>query len=445
MKTLQEVDAYLSTLIPQSRSMGDRSAHTTVLLQRLGNPQNTIPAIHIAGTSGKGSTAYYSAAMLVAAGYSVGLAVSPHVSKVSERAQVNGSPLPDDEYVGYVAQFRDMLEAMHETVTYIEFLTVFAYWLFAKLALDYMVIEVGLGGRLDATNTITRPKTVRVITDIGLDHTEVLGDTVSKIAAEKAGIIHDGDSVCMHQQTKEVVSVIERYAHKHNATLTFASSKDIAEDPTHLQGYPHRNWLLAKEAVTLRLANDGHPQLDDVALGEAAQIDIPGRFEEINEDGVTVILDAAHNPQKMQALAELLRLRYPSKDIIGVISIGKNKQTTAKETLSCITPILNELIITEFSVKGDSSHQALDSLLLKPLRTPESAIIPGVADALQYARMSAEARDAIVVVTGSFYLVSNARDVLLRITKTFKDNPTIPHHNKHHGQTTPPRSKGANK
>ena len=221
----------------------------------------------------------------------------------------------------------------------------------------------------------------------------------------------------MHRQSDEIVSVIEQYVVLHHASLEFTSSENSSSHSTPLQGYQYRNWLLAKKAVTARLGLDGHPGLDEMIINKTAELLIPGRFEVFNDNGTTIVLDVAHNPQKMQAFAELLRLHYPTRPIIGVVSIGNNKQAIAKETLSYITPLLNEIVVTEFSVEADSSHQAVSGSTLEALMHEQSRVIPNINDAVDYAKKRAEADNAIVVVTGSFYLVSNVRDILLGRSK----------------------------
>jgi dihydrofolate synthase/folylpolyglutamate synthase len=413
MKTLQEVEAYLATLIPRHKSFGDRLSHVVSILEQLGSPQNSIPAIHIAGTSGKGSTAYYTAAILHEAGYSVGLTVSPHVSKVSERTQVNGTTLPDDEYCMYVTEFMRCIETLDESVTYIEFLTCFSFWLFAKLKLDYIVIEVGVGGRLDSTNVITRDNTVHVITDIGFDHTEILGNTLDAIAREKTGIIQDGDIICMHPQGKLVMSSVEQAVNLHRAKLVLsANTPRIEGEP---MGYQHRNWLLAKQAVQERLTLDTSPTLDLEIFQRAAEYTIPGRFEVFKSDTEQIILDAAHNPQKMKAYVSTLRQTYPAEHIIALISLGKNKTSTAKDTLSVLERAVDEVIVTEFTIEEDDSHGALGTMKVSHLLNSEDVkTITSATDAMLYARNKARETNGVVVVTGSFYLVSNLRGELMR-------------------------------
>lgn len=413
MQNLQEVESYLATLIPRSQSFGDRLAHVISVLEHLGSPQNKIPAIHIAGTSGKGSTAYYAAAMLHEAGYSVGLTVSPHVSKVSERVQVNGELLPDDVFCAYITEFVHVIDELNETVTYVEFLDCFAYWLFAKLKLDYMVIEVGLGGRLDPTNVISRQSTVRVITDIGFDHTEILGNTLDAIAMEKAGIIHDGDVVCMYPQGELVMGSVNAAVQEHRARLAFVD--DVGASVRSPVGYQGRNWVLAAAAVRERLLIDKKELLSEAQLRRSTHYTIPGRFEVFTNDKETIILDVAHNPQKMKAFVDTLRKVYPGEYVIAIVSLGENKRSTAAETLSILVNAVDELVATEFSVNAGQPHGPLaahDVASSTPLG--RTTIRKEPRDALVYARAIAQKHHGSVVITGSFYLVSGVRDDLIR-------------------------------
>lgn len=413
MHTFSEVETYLSGLPAQARSYEERLKHVKFALEQLGNPQDAISAIHIAGTSGKGSTAYYSSSLLKASGYRVGLTVSPHVQSVAERAQVDGTLLAEDEYCGHFTEFAQKIQELEITLTYIEFLDIFAYWLFAKLKLDYIVVEVGLGGRLDPTNVITRPDKIAVITDIGFDHVEILGDTLAKIATEKAGIIGDSNTVVMHQQSDEVIDVIKATAKRHQATLTVldSTSLDIAH---HLPRFQRRNWQLAKAAVDLRLKRDGRDQLSERPVKKSLGISIPGRFEVFEKSDKTIILDSAHNPQKIAALVDSLEEAYRGGDITFIISFGENKRSTVKESIDILASRAAAIITTEFMLDQGESHAPISAPRLSDItkkRTGKSAIIePNPLEALEVAEKSKN----IIVVTGSFYLISNVREELMR-------------------------------
>ena len=222
--SMRDVIYFLDELIAHPPEKHDRLACVTHILEILDNPQNQIPAIHIAGTSGKGSTAYYATSLLNRAGYTTGTLVSPHIASVAERSLINGQPLPEQEYLHYFQAFANLYVVHSLHLSYFEFLTIFSLWLFKEMGIDYIIIEVGVGGRLDTTNVIFRSPTVRVITDIGLDHTELLGNTLTEITQEKAGIIHQNDLVVMNRQTSEIETVVRQHAESQFSQFSIAST-----------------------------------------------------------------------------------------------------------------------------------------------------------------------------------------------------------------------------
>ena len=221
--SMRDITYFLDELIAHPPEKHDRLAYIAHILETLGSPQSQIPAIHIAGTSGKGSTAYYATSLLNQAGYTTGTLVSPHIASVAERSLISGQPLPEQEYLHYFQEFANLCVAHNLHLSYFEFLTIFSFWLFKKIDVNYIIIEVGIGGRLDTTNVISHSPTVRVITDIGLDHTELLGNTLTEITQEKAGIIHQNDSVVMNRQASEIETVIRQHAESQYSQLSIAS------------------------------------------------------------------------------------------------------------------------------------------------------------------------------------------------------------------------------
>ncbi len=417
-----QVEEYLSLLSTSSQSHdGDRIAYMKQILEIFGDPQNKVPAIHIAGTSGKGSTAYYASSLLSESGYTVGLLVSPHVNSIAERTQINSQLLSEEDYCRHINVFIDLLNARQIKLTYLEFLTVFAYWLFARCAVDYVVIEVGIGGRLDMTNVMDRTDKVAVITDIGLDHTELLGDTIEKIANEKAGIIADGNDVVMYRQEKEVMRVISTViaAQLQTTSLYLDPASATVETPPSLPSYQRRNMRLAYEAVNRRLERDHHSILHSSLLEKVAKNVIPGRFEMIQSQQTTIILDAAHNPQKIRALTEALGQTFFRTPVIFVTAFGENKTATVIDSLKILRGISHAIITTEFTVAG-MNHGSIASGALKNI-AQEAGFLPvgTYVDphvALNHSLLWARQYDGIVVVTGSFYLVSVLRQGLLSAT-----------------------------
>jgi len=211
---------------------------TLRLAEHVGNPQDSLKVIHVAGTSGKTSTCYYITDLLVRSGMKVGLTVSPHMDSIAERAQVNGKSLPDDVFCDYFSEFMNLIESAPEMPTYFELMMVFAYWVFQKEKVDYAVVETGLGGLHDSSNIASRPDKLCVLTDIGLDHMHVLGRTIKEIAMQKVGIVKPSNTVVMHTQSNEVMNVVQDYVASRRGDLDFS----VVDENLLFQ---QRNWRLA--------------------------------------------------------------------------------------------------------------------------------------------------------------------------------------------------------
>ena len=400
---MTDVTDFLDTIIQNPPKKVGRLEYITAVLEDLGNPQNNAPAIHITGTSGKGSTAYYATALLHNAGYSTGTFTSPHITSVAERSLINRFPLPEEKYLAYFQQFQAIYVKMDLHLSYFEFLTVFSFWLFAQEQVDYMVIEVGVGGRLDTTNVMSRPKTVRVITDIGIDHTELLGETVAEIAMEKAGIIHPGDLVVINHQSDEVMRTIKKAAEQQQARLLINETLDIVDG---LPKFQQRNWSLAKVAVDQRLAIDKQPPITKKIADTSSQITIPGRFDRRIIDDVEIILDVAHNPQKVQGLVDALLELYPGQKPVFVVAFGGNKQKSLADSLHIINEHASYVVATSFEM-NINSYSSISAEIVSHHTSVESAVQDNSADALHQAITKAREYGTYVIVTGSFYLISD--------------------------------------
>lgn len=403
--SMRDITYFLDKLIAHPPKKHDRLACVAHILEILGNPQNQIPAIHIAGTSGKGSTTYYATSLLNRAGYTTGTLVSPHIASVAERSLINGQPLPEQEYLHYFQEFTSFYAAHNLHLSYFEFLTIFSFWLFKEIGVDYIIIEVGIGGRLDTTNVISRSPTVRVITDIGLDHTELLGNTLTEIAQEKAGIIHQSDSVVMNRQASEIEMVVRQRAEEQHTQFSITSPV-TSEFLKILPDFQQRNWTLAYRAVEKQLALDKKPSLPKEVLEKSVHITIPGRLEKRNVDGVNIIFDVAHNPQKIRALADSLRKLYPDKKPIFVVAFGQNKHSSLAESLAIIDDLAQLAYATTFSANYGKNHRNIQPETIQHLMKSSAKIEQNPATALAKAIKKARQLDTYVVVTGSFYLVS---------------------------------------
>ena len=370
-----------------------------MIIRKIRFPPSTSPVPLV-----KDRLAYYATSLLNQAGYTTGTLVSPHIASVAERSLINEQPLPEQEYLHYFQAFANLCVAHSLHISYFEFLTIFSFWLFKKIDVDYIIIEVGIGGRLDMTNVISRSPTVRVITDIGLDHMELLGNTLTEIAHEKAGIIHQNDSAVMNQQASEIETVVRQHAESQYSQLSIASP--IIDDFLKiLPDFQQRNWTLAYCAVEKRLALDEKPSLPKEVLEKSVHITIPGRLEKRNVNGVNIIFDVAHNPQKIRALINSLRKLYPNKRPVFVVAFGQNKHSSLAESLAIIDNLAQLAYATTFSANYGKNHRNIPPEIIRHVMKSAVEIEYNTDKALAKAIKKARQLDTYVVVTGSFYLV----------------------------------------
>jgi dihydrofolate synthase/folylpolyglutamate synthase len=385
------------------------------LLSYLGNPQERFKTIHVAGTSGKTSTAYYAAAFLRQTGVHVGLTVSPHTVEVNDRVQIDGVPLAEAAFCSELSIFLDMVTASGLRPTYFELMVAFAFWEFARREVTYAVVEVGLGGLLDATNMITRPDKVAVITDIGLDHTAVLGSTLAAIAEQKAGIIQNRNTVFMYQQDSEVMQAIKRRAQQKQADCHILTSRDAIDQPA-LPPFQRRNSGLALAAARCVLERDG-AALTPGQITAALRTHIPGRMELFVVRGKHIILDGAHNAQKIAALCEGIRDRYPDKQIASLMGIVDNREgeTRAREVLTQLGGISEYVVVTQFSGPQDGpNHGMAVGELLNIAKVQGVKPVHAVVDPQKAFEMICQSDADVVVITGSLYLLNHIRPLALQ-------------------------------
>ena len=327
------------------------------LLYRLGSPQNKLRFIHVAGTNGKGSTCAMLASVLKKAGLVTGLFTSPFVDRFNERMQVNGNDIPDAELASVVEEIRPHADAMEDHPTEFEMMAAAAFLWFEHRGCDAVVCEVGLGGRLDATNVIPCQDCC-VITNIGLDHTAILGDTLSEIACEKAGIIKEGSRVVLYQQSGEVTEVIRDICWERGAELTVPDFDDIVPEFDSLSGqvFSYRGSSYAipllgehqlKNAVTVietvSVLRELGYEIDDSAL-EAGLYSVvwPARFELLREDEPPFVVDGGHNPQCAAALRECLLHYFP--DSPRVLLIGVLADKDYREIARLLSPLFDAVV-----------------------------------------------------------------------------------------------------
>jgi dihydrofolate synthase/folylpolyglutamate synthase len=408
IKTLVEANNILASFVPLSKHITGKDmtlGRMVKLLERVGNPHESLKVVHIAGTSGKTSTAYFMAALLHESGAKVGLTVSPHIDSVTERIQVDGAPLSDSDSCKYLSEFLELIDDINPT--YFELIIAFAYWVFAKLNVDYAVIETGLGGLHDCTNVATRPDKVCVITDIGFDHMNILGNTLPEIAAQKAGIIHEDSQVFMYLQTTEIMKpVVDRCAAK-GATLNTVRTKVV--DPTSsLPLFQQHNWTLARGVYEYLSLRDNLPILTDEQILASQIIQVPGRMDTTSIGAKTVIMDGAHNQQKMHAFVTSFQSKYPGAEATVMLSLKQDKEFP--KVIDELLPVTSSLILTTFATTQDRPGTAIN-----PEEIATYCYAKGF-DKVQVIVSQAEAYkellrsdNNLLVITGSFYLLSQLR------------------------------------
>ena len=395
------------------------------LMKRLGNPQNSYSIIHVAGTNGKGSICYLTASVLQAAGYKSGLFISPHLYCPTERISVNGQQISK---VSLQRLTEQVLAQEQEKLNFFEILTAVAFLYFAQKKVNYVVLETGLGGRKDPTN-ICHPSAC-VISSIGLDHCKILGDTLAKIAHEKAGIIKRGVPVFCPLFPPEVMRKIRTAAEKKRAALHIVKQGE----PFKLAGI---NWktsdtILRNGTVRWRLHLLGEKQVQNAclvyhvccALGVPenmikkgfARVQIPARFEIVRRGKKTIILDGAHNPQAVENLVRFFA-QSPWKGKAGLVC-----GFMADKDYPAMLRILAKQFSQIYATCPDSSRAATLSQV--------EAALPGLAQVSYFNRpadaiQAAIKRHSTVVVTGSFYLAGKLRACLyssrVRMRATRKD------------------------
>lgn len=385
------------------------------LMDFLGNPQEKMKVIHIAGTSGKTSTAYFTAALLKAAGYSTGLTVSPHISKPSERAQIGLSALDDKEYCGKLSQFIDIVESSNIKPSYFELLVAFAFWIFSQRGVEYAVIEVGLGGLIDATNVINRPEKTCIITDIGIDHVKKLGDTIPKIALQKSGIIQPGNAVFMYRQDQAIVDIINQQSNAKNAQLTVVDT-DLANEfqQLDLPMFQKRNLHLAAQAVNYVIDRDHHTELSAQNILAAAGVHIPARMESVRAQNKLIVLDGSHNEQKIGALVESMAQAYPNRSISILFAIGISEKYNLLDKMKLLRGLSDKIVLTSFDREQSGAKISIDPNVLSEFAKEagfKTIIIEKHAD--RALGILLNHTDDIGLVTGSFFLASQIRPLVL--------------------------------
>ena len=385
---------------------------TLNLMEALGHPERKFRSIHVAGTNGKGSVSHMLASILQEAGYKVGLYTSPHLVDFRERIRINGEMIPQDEVVDFVAAHYPMLTTL--SLSFFEMTVGLAFDYFAKEQVDIAVVEVGMGGRLDSTNVIT-PE-LSVITNIGLDHTQFLGDTLEKIAREKAGIIKEGVPVVVGETQPETWPVFKAVAEAHHAPITFADQHYVVDDISRyteeLTGeYQKHNIATVLEAVDVLCKNSqfsiSNPQLKAGLARVVTNTHLHGRWQTICTAPLT-ICETAHNAPGIDAMiGKLATMDFPALHVIYGCVNDKDYRKILTH-LHTEFAKLGKPFGWRFSQPGVPRGLPVADLQAAARELGiEGASFPNVKDAIADAQKKAGGKD-LVLVTGSIFLVADA-------------------------------------
>ncbi|WP_077618970.1 bifunctional folylpolyglutamate synthase/dihydrofolate synthase [Bacillus sinesaloumensis] len=404
------------------------------MMERLEHPEKKIKAIHVAGTNGKGSTVSYIRNMLQEAGYTIGTFTSPYIETFNERISVNGTPIPNDEIVSLLQVIKPLAEELEDTElggpTEFEVITAMALYYFGENPeIDFVIMEVGLGGRLDSTNVIN--PLVSIITSIGFDHMSILGDTLEEIAGEKAGIIKQGVPVVTAVDQEAAIEVIRNKANETESPF-YQSEQDFIilnhhSDNGEVFTLKTQNKMFNNLSITMKgahqvrnaslavmtvhlLQSSGIVQLVDSELAAGlTKSKWIGRFEEVLNDPL-VILDGAHNPEGIKSLVETIRTHLNNKEIHIIFSALSDKKLNTM--ISQLEEVAKSLTFTSFDYPRAASTRELyeNSSAGENIVTNDSwqeAVESGIDSV-------SSKENAALVITGSLYFISEVRQFILQ-------------------------------
>ncbi|MFA5795344.1 MAG: folylpolyglutamate synthase/dihydrofolate synthase family protein [Candidatus Brocadiia bacterium] len=406
IKTFKQAYDYLKTHTDYERMAKYHYSQKTFnlkrmesLLDKLGRPQQGLRFIHIAGTKGKGSTAIITARILSASGYKTGLFTSPHLINITERIQIDGASIPNSIFARLMNDIR-IASRNIKGLTFFELITAMAFLYFRDNRVDFAVIEVGLGGRLDSTNVIT--PLASIITRLDFDHMDKLGNTISRIAREKAGIIKPGVPVItIKQQYQDAMRVIRDSAIKNKSPLYVVQNKTNRPYPAPLILGQHQNENIGLALEVIKLLNlQGYINVESPKIKSALKgLRLPGRIEIISHRP-GIIIDSAHNPVAMEAVRDTV-VKLDHRKLILVIGISMDKDIP--KMLDIIMPISDTVIFTSTKhprllAPIDFTPYLKESYLERPI-----FLDPDYRRAMRLAKHLANKND-LILVTGSFYL-----------------------------------------
>ncbi len=399
------------------------------LLSLLGNPQKGLNYIHIGGTNGKGSTASYLAHVLKAGGYKVGLFTSPYIERFNERIQINGEDIPNETLGRLTSTIREKADIMvkkgYDHPTTFEIITAIGFMYFKEERTDYAILEVGLGGRFDSTNIIDKPL-VSVITTIDFDHIDILGDTLGKIAYQKAGIIKDNSIVISYPQEEESLEVLKKVSREKNSEFYLCPMENINIKSASNRGSIFDFQYKDTKIEDIKIKMLGEYQVYNAALALTTLLimkerellsiekeDIyrglndtkwPGRLEIIGEDPIFLI-DGAHNVQGIAQLKKALKLFKYNRLILGIAML-KDKDTS--HMVELLVPMADIVVATEVKMDRKLDAEILGEKASK--YNKETYVKKDIKEAIKKALELAN-KDDMIVFGGSLYLIGEVKNI----------------------------------
>lgn len=386
--TFEEAENYCNSFITTGTTQKERTLRRIEhLMELLGNPQKNIHAIHITGSYGKSSTAYMIASLLEQKGLSVGLHMKPHLESITERMCINRIPISKEAFITYVNRIRPIVALMDEQPTYFELLVALMLLYFSDRHVDVAVIEVGRGGRLDATHIC--PSDIVALTNVFLVHTDILGASKEKILQEKLGLAHTYTNIVVGSVSKHLRSVLQSFAKKINARVTYVDAKSIDTLSIPLKGKAQKeNAALAIQVA----AAFTHLTTEEIAAA-LTTMKLPGRFEVHSEKTNTIIMDGAHNKEKMNFLYKDFITYYPDNRITLIL---KYKQDNDIPTyIRIFKPIINTIILVLLTPNEQTEKKQINS-----------ALYLSINETISYIRCQTH---TTFLITGSMKLIGKIR------------------------------------
>ena len=436
-KTFADVQKFLESYIPKlddrqnGKSKFDRAIY---LMSLLDDPQNKLKVIHIAGTSGKGSSSQMIMQLLNGHGFRTGLTVSPHIRNLRERTQIDGKNISERKYAQYLEEMLPMIIKVSQSEfgapSFFEITMAHAYFSFWREKVDYAVIETGMGGRYDASNTATNEDKVCLITKIGMDHMEFLGDTIEKITIEKAEIAHKNNIVLSNPQITEAKRAIEKIVLKNGANLNFINATEnvIISDNQISFDFSYKDFEIENLILPLHgeyqaenmggaLAvfcevskRDGFKLNIEKVRKSVEKIEILGRFQVFSFNQKNIVIDGAHNAQKMEAFISSLKKIFLDRKFDFLLSFKLGKDFD--RMLNFIVPCADKIFMTEFKVYNQCTK-------LKPTpinKIKEKLDTRGFKNYVIHKNAKLTLNEAqkstnkYLIITGSMYLVTELYD-----------------------------------